>query len=421
MTKKALLVAFHFPPLKVSSGLERTLALTRHLPAHDWSPLVLTASPMAYPAISDERMNQIPASTLVTRTMALDASRHLALWGRYPSWFALPDRWQTWILSAIPVGLSLIRRHKPKVIYSTYPIVSAHWIAYALHRISGIPWVADYRDPVAEQDERTQVLTPTWPVLRRARLACERASVQHASALTFCTTGAKKICADRYLDARLDRWRVIPNGYDEAAFSAAEKMLMPRTGRDAPVVLLHSGTIYPTLDRDPSHFLHALRQVLDQRPSGARPVQVIFRASGVESYYGPLVSFLGLSEQVIFLPAIPYEAALLEMMNSDGLILFQGYTSNPAIPAKLYEYFRARRPIFALTDKQGDTARLLQKEGVGVIAPLDHVSEIVSLLHRFLADIDAGVARLMVPDRVTHFERASGAFEFAKLFDQVSS
>ena len=38
--RKALLVAFQFPPFKASSGLERTLSLVRHLPEFGWEPMV---------------------------------------------------------------------------------------------------------------------------------------------------------------------------------------------------------------------------------------------------------------------------------------------------------------------------------------------------------------------------------------------
>ena len=421
MPKKALLVAFHFPPIKASSGLERTLALTRYLPHYGWEPLVLTATPSAYAAISDERMGQIPVGTVVRRSLALDASRHLAIAGRYPHWFALPDRWQSWILSAIPAGLTLIRRHQPQVIWSTYPITSVHWIAYVLHRLTGIPWVADFRDPMAEKDTRTGELTPSWPALRRARLAVERRAAQHASALTFCTQGARQICVNRYPGINAENWRVVANGFDESAFAAAESARHGVPFKDDAIVLLHSGTIYPTPDRDPSHFFRALRQVLSQRPASARTVKVVLRASGVESYYRDLIHALHLSGTVLFAPALPYEQALQEMLDTDGLLIFQGYTSNPAIPAKLYEYFRARRPILALTDQDGETARLILKEAVGEIAPLEDEAQTVVALNRFLSNIESGLFIQMTPQRISSFERAHAVSTFASLFEEITS
>ena len=421
MSKKALLVAFHFPPIKASSGLERTLALARHLPAHGWEPLVLTASSSAYPAVSDERLDQVPLGTAVRRSLAVDATRHLALAGRYPRWFALPDRWQSWALSAIPAGMVMIRRHQPKVIWSTYPITTAHWIGYVLHRLSGLPWVADFRDPMAEQDARTGELTPTWTALRRARLAIEKRAAQQASALTFCSQGAREICVSRYPDARHERWRVIPNGFDESAFAAASSTPAGTRMQGDALVLLHSGTIYPTPDRDPSHFFRALRRVLDQRPADAREIKVVLRSSGVEVHYRQLLDLLRLTAHVTFAPALPYEAALKEMMEVDGLIIFQGYTSNPAIPAKLYEYFRAQRPILALADQGGETARLMREESAGVIAPLEDEQAIELALHAFLKRIECGQPVLIRPERIAGFERSRAVSLFATLFDEVSS
>ena len=414
-----LLVAFHFPPIKVSSGLERTVALARHLPSHGWEPLVLTASPKAYPAVSSERLGQIPEQTVVKRTWALDGSRHLALRGRYPRVFSLPDRWQTWILSAIPAGMAMIRHHRPQVIWSTYPIASAHWIGYALHRLSGIPWVADFRDPMVEKNIRTGELVPTWLAMRNARLAIEMRAAKHASALVFCTAGARKICVDRYPGINADRWQVISNGYDESAFAAAERSPQEQTASDDAIVLVHSGTIYPTPDRDPSHFFRALRRVLDQRPPGARPIKVILRASGVAGLYLDLLGSMCLTENILFEPALPYEAALQEMMRADALIIFQGYTSNPAIPAKLYEYFRAGRPILALADADGETARLIRLESAGDVVPLDDEHLIAGALARLLGDIETGKPWLMNPNRIATYERERGVSKFAELFEQV--
>ncbi|MEF8794599.1 MAG: hypothetical protein V5A50_13100, partial [Thiohalorhabdus sp.] len=153
MTRRALLIAYHFPPVQGSSGVLRTLSFARHLPELGWEPLVLTAHPRAYPRTSEHQMADIPEDLVVKRAFALDTARHLALRGTYPGPLAVPDRWWTWWLGAVPAGLRMIRHYRPEVIWSTAPIITAHWIAATLSRLSGLPWVADIRDLLTEPDE----------------------------------------------------------------------------------------------------------------------------------------------------------------------------------------------------------------------------------------------------------------------------
>jgi hypothetical protein len=102
-----LMVAFHFPPCRGSSGLQRSLAFSRCLLSHRWTPVVISAHPAAYPEKGDDQLHDIPPGVRVYRPLALDTARHIAIRGRYFSWMALPDRWMSWAVFAIPVGLYL--------------------------------------------------------------------------------------------------------------------------------------------------------------------------------------------------------------------------------------------------------------------------------------------------------------------------
>lgn len=418
MAKCALLVAFHFPPFKSSSGLERALSLVRHLPAGGWEPAILSASPAAYPATSDERMREVPESVPVVRAFARDASRHFALRGRYPAWFALPDRWQSWVIGAVPAGLMMIRSYRPDVLWTTYPLATAHVIGYVLHRISGLPWIADFRDPMVEFDDRSGRWYPTWTVLRSVRLAIERVVARHATAVTFCTPGARRIFAARYPQVRPEQLHVIGNGFDESAFAAAA--VWPAASQAEELVLLHSGTIYPSPDRDPTFFFRALRRLVQERGPQARRLRVVLRASGAEAYLRSKIDTADLAGIVELAPAIAYSEALAEMMHVHGLLLFQGYTSNPAIPAKLYEYFRAGRPILALTDDAGDTAALVRAESAGIVAPLDDEEVGLHALRAFIDGIESGQLEAMPRERVALYERSRAVEAFARLFDAVA-
>src|SRR5215212_6559377 len=142
------MIAYHFPPSAGSSGIQRTLRFAHHLPKFGWDPLILTAHPRAYDRTSDDQLKDVNGA-VVERAFALDSAKHLSIGGHYPRFAAQPDRWISWWLGAVPKGLAMIRKYRPEVIWSTYPIATAHKIGHTLQRLSGLPWIADFRDPMA--------------------------------------------------------------------------------------------------------------------------------------------------------------------------------------------------------------------------------------------------------------------------------
>jgi hypothetical protein len=99
-----------------------------------------------------------------------------------------------------------------------------------------------------------------------------------------------------------------------------------------------------------------------------------------------------LSDVVEFPPAVPYREALQEMILADALLVVQAANSNYQIPAKLYEYLRAGRPVLALTDPRGDTAAVLRQSGVTSIVDLESSAAIGDAVPRFLESVVDGKA-----------------------------
>ena len=414
-----MMIAYHYPPSRGSSGSLRTLNFTRHLPLHGWNPVLLTVHPRAYPEVGSDQLQDIPAGMPLHRAFALDAARHLSVKGRYFSWSALPDRWVSWLAGAVPAGLRLIHKHKPQVIWSTYPVATALWIGYFLHRLTGLPWVADFRDPLTEEDPRTGQQYPENEKLREARRAIERRAVEHSARTVLVTPGAKRIYARRYSTLPESHWAIIPNGYEEEVFASVEKERKLPALNGRPIQLLHSGLLYPTPDRDPNAFFRALRQLRVAGQILPNQLNVVLRASGFDEHYRKLIREHGIDDMVRLEPAIPYREALKEMLSMDGLLVFQGYTSNPAVPAKLYEYLRAKRPIFAVVDAEGDTAATLRSAGVGTIVPFEDAQEIATGLNEFLGELRHGTARVAKEEVIRSFARESRAKELAALLDEV--
>lgn len=367
------MVAYHFPPIAGSSGVQRTLRFSSYLPELGWEPIVLTAHPRAYPSTSDDQLDQIGAGVRVVRASAWDAKRHFSVAGRYPGILARPDRWVSWWLGAVPLGLRLVRKLRVRAIWSTFPIATAHLIGATLTVRTGLPWIADFRDPMAQPGY------PPDPATHASFVRIERHTTALARCCTFTAPGALDEYARRY-PAQRDRFRLLENGYDEQAFADLEPAGPLNPGR---FTLLHSGIVY-TVERDPTQLFAALARLRDDAPECYARLVIRFRAAVYERMLKDLAQRYAVEDAIEILPRIDYREGLREMLSADGLLLLQAANCNEQIPAKFYEYLRAARPIVALTDPAGDTARAARGAGVDAIAPLDDPAAIAALLSRVL-------------------------------------
>jgi len=344
------------------------------------------------------------------RALALDAQRHLSLFGRYPRALATPDRWRSWIYSGIRAGRRLVHEWSPNAIFSTYPIASAHEIALRLSREFALPWVADFRDPMGQESY------PADERIRKAYWDLERRVLGQCAAVTVTTEGTAALYRDRYPGFPANRVTVIPNGFDELAFPP----LPTTTGErlPGPLRFLHSGNLYPH-ERNPEFFFRAVAELRDEGRVGPEIARFDLRGGGYPDRYQPQIESLGIADMVRLLPGLPYRDALREMHESDFLMLFQAANCNRQIPAKLYEYLYVGRPIVGFTDPAGDTGRLLADLGIETIAPLDNTSAIKSLI---VGAIRSSVEqKAFVPPRaeVMRFSRAGTTEKLARLLDEV--
>ncbi|NOX75396.1 MAG: glycosyltransferase family 4 protein [Gammaproteobacteria bacterium] len=413
MSKRVLMVAFQFPPFQGSSGIQRTLSYCRYLPESDWQPLVLAPTARAYPHRSDDLMSRVPQDLIVKKTFSLDAARDLSIAGRYLRWSAIPDQWASWWFSAVPAGLRMIKQYRPQAIWSTYPTSSAHMIAMTLQRMSGLPWIADFRDPMVYES------FPTEPLTRRSRSWLERKTLQHCAKAVFVTPSAQALYRERYPQLPDTRFALISNGYDEESFSSLPDAAPTPADASKPLLLVHSGLLEPQ-DRDPEPFFTALAGLFERGEIQRGKLKIILRASGSESLYHEQIKARGLSDVVTLEPRCAYQQALKEMLSADGLLVFQGPDCNRQIPGKIYEYIRARKPMLSLVDMRGDTAQLLKTLGIDTNARIDDTDDIARALGRFVKLLKQGQAPVASEEDVLRYSRHQKAIELAQLLDSVT-
>jgi len=411
--KSALYIAYHYPPILGSSGVHRSLAFTRFLSENNWDVSVLTASLKSYDKWSEEQFSLIPDNIKVIRAFARNVAKHFSWRNKYLGIMALPDNMQSWIIGGVLSGLKEIIKNKPSVIVSTYPIASAHIIAYILHKISGIPWVADLRDPMAQPGY------PSSPTKRKIFKWIERKITKHCTNAIITTPGAKQFYIEKFPHVNQAFWQVIPNGYDEKIFNEVASLISePNEKINDKITLLHSGVIYPS-ERDPTSFFQALAELKKENKISAEKIEIRLRATGHEHLYLPLLKSLDIEDLVKLEPPIDYKEALKEMFMVDGLLLFQSDGCNYQIPAKAYEYIYAQKPILALTPELGDTGTLLAKTGMAKIAPLDNKKTIKLALMEFIKSVRAKSFKPKLSDEIKQYSREHGALRFNNILNSI--
>lgn len=408
MSKTVLIVAFDFPPSN-SAAVQRTLKMADYLKDFGWQAVILTAKENAYEAT--EYSQKIPEHIKdhVYRTAAFDVHNHLSIKGKHFNWMKGIDRWSTWIPGAMHCGQKLFKKYQFDAIVSTAPIPSAHIIASKLAAKSGIPWMADYQDPMSYLYEPT----------RRLRKFCHKRIdlkvTSSASALVYATKQAMTLYQNAFPDVKKSKFHFVENGFDESNFKQLEdyKPKTPSPFSDNKFSFYYSGVLYPN-GRDPIPLFKAIAQLVKSHKLTLDSLEVIFQGSGSGEKFSHLLEELGIISMIKFMPSVPYVDSLYNMLNADALTLIQDKVFNLQVPGKLYEYIRTGKNILAITPNDSATAEVANRAENSFIAKESDAiaNQIVKIMNN---------EKIVSTENVESFSRYSKTREFSQILNGITN
>jgi glycosyltransferase involved in cell wall biosynthesis len=363
--RRVLFVSYPFPPVG-GAGVQRTTKFVKYLPCHGWHPSVLTVANPSVPAFDHSLLRDIPAHTLVRRARTWEPSyavksavtvaggrrpgllRRLTRTGlrRLSNLLLQPDAQVLWLPGAVREGRRLLAAIPHDAIVATGPPFSSFLIGAALSQQAGLPLVLDYRDEWDLSNAYWENKRP-GALARWAQGHMQRRVVRTAKALiatTRCSAAALREMADR-AGSRADvGW--IYNGFDPQDFAAEPP---PAAGGHAPYRLVYTGTLWEMTAVSP--LVEAVHRLAAERPGLAANLELVFAGRRTAPQQAALDRLRDLPCRLTEHPYLEHSDALKLLRSAGGLcaLLSDLPGVDRVVPAKIFEYMAARRPVLAIT------------------------------------------------------------------------
>ncbi len=376
---RVLIVSYSFPPYN-SIGAVRLGKMTKYLTEFGWDVRVLTAANQPF---SSTLPLSIEADRVTyTRSFEVDGPARFAnrkgggdyvasgfevrtsglknvLKTLYTNTMYLPDSNVGWLPFALKEGRKLVQSWKPDVIYASGPPFTSLMAAAGIARSTGIPWVAEFRDLWSSSPYYR------WSNFRkRIDQFLERRTLSSASGFV----GATAAIAHELAESHGKPTAKILSGFEpldpEPETNAAQRRstaaISANNGSNPGTLrIVYTGTIYRD-KRDPKLLFEAL---LEMPPDS---VEVDFYGRNLEPVREAIRDGR-LGEAVKVYGAVSYPEAIARQAEADLLLLllWMHPGDDGSIPAKVYEYLSAKRPILAIGLESCEASKLITSAGAG--------------------------------------------------------
>lgn len=413
--KKVLFIAYYFPPLGMG-GVQRSLKFIKYLPEFKWKPVVFTTGTMTYYAYDKKLLSEIPSDITIYRSnlfnplsIPIKTSQPKATHKQSTilhklksifSYLTILDNKLYWSIANFFKIVSICKKEKITCIYSSSPPHSIHILSLFVGKFLNIPYIADFRDdwvggvldqsPTVLHDKIADFLLKF--VLRKATF------VTATSRFIVHSLAERAQEKDIMFHVKHPKYVTITNGYDEDDFTNF------RNKKTDKFTIVYSGSFTPV--HHPYPFIVALKELLREHPKWKN--DIIFYHIG--KYFGldfpNLVEKNGVAEIVKTEGYLPHSRVIefLEKSNLLLLTLTMGDYGKSIIPGKLFEYFRAGKPILAIAPEDGAVGELIQQTNSGVVCNEDNISGIKDTIKRFYLNWKKNSPAL-IPEHIDYFER----------------
>ncbi|MBE2265687.1 MAG: hypothetical protein IAE64_05505 [Flavobacteriales bacterium] len=436
MQKNVLVIAYHFPP-GGGPGVQRVLKHITYLRKFGWNPVVLTVENGDFPARDESLLHRIPADVPVVRIpirepyvlykkfmgskgapVDVNVNMDSAQRRGWKSWLAhvirstffIPDARVFWWRPAARAALHIVKKHNINVLYSSSPPYTCSLIANSVHKKTGLPWVAGFRDPW------TGFLTTPerWFLPAAVDKAMERAVFRNASAVECAWTGIIDDAIAKMPDLNRDKFFHVPNGFDSSDFPPVSYV------PNDVFTITYTGSLYG--QRTPAALLSALETL--HRRGELSPDRIRLRIVG---RFGANVE--AMLRESVFWPSVelvsyvPHHESIAYLIRSEINLLIVDSTKESAqiVPGKVYEYIGVHRPVLAIAPSGSAIENLIAETRAGISVDPENIDGLAEFVKQSLYNWQNGIPiALPSTDVISKYERKNAALALAEILNKVT-
>ena len=431
--KKVLIITYYWPP-SGGSGVQRWLKAVRYLRDFGWEPVVYTALDSEYPVIDESLQAQVPPGVEVIRRPIwepyklykrftgqkknervvsgfLDEKKKPSLSRRISMWIRgnvfIPDARKFWIKPSIRFLSDYLKTHPVDAIVSTGPPHSMHLIAMGVKRRTGLPWLADFRDPWTNIDFYQELMLSGWADRKHHRL--EKQVVTTANSVVV--VGKQMQLEFEEISGR--KVDIVTNGYDEADLQP-----QPKDARDKKFSLIHIGLL--NQHRNHEAFWVALAELKREIP-GFGDDLVVKLVGKADVSASESIARNGMDVQVELIDYLPQAEAVKQQGRAQVLLLSINNTPNAkgVITGKIFEYLASGRPILCIGPEDGDAAHIIESAKAGLVAGFEDKAKLKAHIAHYY-DLYKHDALEVQSQGVAAFSRKALTGKFAQLLEGIS-
>lgn len=371
---KVLMISYHFPPI-AGGGVFRTLKYAKYLPIYGWQPIILSVKKSKFAPIDKTLLDKISNEVLVFRTNTFESKLYRYApytFGINPKWYQIPDAFIGWLPFALAKAKEIVKKEKPDLIYSTSPPVTSNLIALLLKKKTGLPWIADFRDPWTDN------FTTIYPTNTHYNIEkhMEYNVFKNADKIISVAEKYNNKLKTKYHEINSDKFSTITNGYDPDDFKNIKKIKYNK------FTVTYVGSFYK--NQSPEYFLKALRKAMIDIESFSNDVEVKFVGKMSKMYWN-ITKKYELDKIVSEIGYVSHKKAIECMINSSCLLFIIGIGkgSDVVFSGKIFEYLASGTPIIATVPTDSIAADLIKETNTGKVVNTNDVDGIKNAILDF--------------------------------------
>jgi hypothetical protein len=410
----------------------------KYLPSEGWQPVIYTPENPEQLAVDHSLETEIPAEAEVIKTHItepyelykkfLRKSGHsseavevnpvnaqnksflqkAAMWVRGNLF--RPDPRCLWIGPSVRFLKKYLEEHPVDLIVSTGPPQSMHLIGRRLALETGLPWIADFRDPW------TKIFYFKHLSMTRATERWHRKMEKKVLDDASVVVAVSPLVQQEFQAMTQTPVELITNGFDKCDFPS-ERYVEADGGPDKDFVITHTGLF--AADGNPTVLWKVLADKCASDAEFAKLLKIKL-VGKTDRQIVESVKSAGLGANLIDMGYKPHAEAIEQQRRASLLILplRKEPEYKAVLPGKLFEYLASWRPVLGIGQPDGAMSMILNSTKTGVVLDWNDEASVSRFIELCWKNHLAG--RLTVEDAdISQFTRKELTRRMAALFDKT--